>query len=142
MSVTVANPIHPLNGQTLTVRYIVRAGAVRVVHADHPDGGTIVLPESVLVADAGIDPGRHALFSATRLLDLVDRVAVLMASSSRVDVAANVGDRGDPRIPPPDAPDPTAPAATESSRGPALPSSGSARESSPAGRRGRTGEPR
>ncbi len=61
---TVDNPIHPLNGQTLAVRRIVSAGRVRVLHAYHPDGGTIFLPGALQrppPAWAGQRPGRPLL---------------------------------------------------------------------------------
>lgn len=68
------NPIHPLNGHTLAVRHVARIGGLRVVVAEHPDGGTLTLP-----GDAHAPATFHAdvLFEAGRLVVLANKVAAM-----------------------------------------------------------------
>lgn len=78
MTVTVANPIHPLNGQILAVRHVTCLAGVRVVVVEHPAGGTLTLAESVLE----LGPCRPvrpdgALFDVARLVTLAKRIAQL-----------------------------------------------------------------
>jgi hypothetical protein len=86
-TVTVVNPIHPLNGQELTVMYAQRLSGIRVVFARHPNGGTIVLPEGTLDIAPTPRPRRGfsddplPLFEPARLLELVVRVAEIGRTS-------------------------------------------------------------
>lgn len=78
MTVTVVNPIHPLNGHVLLVQRVTCFAGVRVVVVEHPEGGTLTLPESVL----GLTPGRPVmapgcLFDVARLVVALGRVAQL-----------------------------------------------------------------
>ena len=75
MTVTVVNPIHPLNGHVLAVRHVTCLAGVRVVVAEHPHGGTLTLAEAVLdpapcrpIAKPG------AFFDPARLLALAGKV--------------------------------------------------------------------
>jgi len=75
----VANPIHPLHGQVLLVRHITVIQGVRVVLAEHPDGGTLTLPGSML------DPplrrygpaAAGTLFDAGRLVAVASKIDVM-----------------------------------------------------------------
>lgn len=74
-----ANPIHPLDGQNLAVRHVTRLAGVRVVLAEHPDGGTLSLPESVLDQTPRPNPGPGCLLDVSRLVMLAGRVGQLKA---------------------------------------------------------------
>ncbi len=69
------NPIHPLNGRVLAVRHTQRIYGLRMILAEHPDGGTLTLPG---VTPAGPPPGSETRFDARRLVALADMIALLM----------------------------------------------------------------
>ena len=89
-TIRVVNPIHPLFGRELVVRSVRRLAGVRFVVAEHPDGGTIQVPDAGVAPDAASGAGgggvRLALFDPGQLLRVADRIALLL---EKVHVDAN-----------------------------------------------------
>ena len=76
-----ANPIHPLDGQTLPVRRTQVLGGIRVVIADHPEGGVIALPADAVTIEPLVPPSTREfslpLFEPAQLMELAERVSAL-----------------------------------------------------------------
>jgi len=75
--VRLCNPVHPLNGKVLTLRYFIVVGSSKVAAVQHPDGGTLLLPERWLVPFEEAIVSKMscgALFDPARLLTLASRI--------------------------------------------------------------------
>ena len=86
-TIVVDNPIHPLHGQAVVVRAVLRAGGTRAYQVDHPCGGTFVVPESCVgpgLARSGAPP-----FDPARLSSLADRVEALQKQLDMSDTAGH-----------------------------------------------------
>jgi len=87
--VTITNPIHPLFGQSVTVRKIRRLGATLQISVNHPDGGSFALPasETSLTSQESPKPFHgKALLAVDRLLALTAWMAVHACRSTPVSV--------------------------------------------------------
>ena len=71
------SPIHPLNGQVLTVRHVTRLGGVRLILVEHPQGGTLTLPEAMLDLHPTPTAGSACLFDVSKLVALAHLVGQL-----------------------------------------------------------------
>jgi hypothetical protein len=74
MTVAVTNPVHPLHGQVLMVRHITVVHGVRVVLTEHPDGGTLTLPGSMLNPPL---PRAGTLFDVGRLVAIASKICMM-----------------------------------------------------------------
>lgn len=95
-SVTITNPIHPLFGQSLSVRKIRRLGATLQISLNHPDGGSFSLPACETSLERNVCPNPSdgkALLAVHQLLALIDWIAVHASnrSPSSIPVHPNSG---------------------------------------------------
>jgi len=79
------NPIHPLYGQTLSIRNIRRVGDLVEILVDHPDGGVLTLPGWATDISPPRPPRRVGqtlpLFDPAQLVTLLHRLAALAATA-------------------------------------------------------------
>jgi hypothetical protein len=90
----ITNPIHPLFGQSVTVRGIRQLGATIQISVNHPDGGTLSLPASETSFESR-DYLIASLLEVQKLLDLTDWMTIhnLKSSTSSTFVASKTEDK-------------------------------------------------
>lgn len=84
--VLIINPIHPLYGHSVPViRSIVSGGNVKVI-VQHPNGGTMYLPQPDVSSEGDLNklPAMHPspLFTPSKLLSLSKRISVILTDSN------------------------------------------------------------
>jgi hypothetical protein len=94
----ITNPIHPLFGQSVTVRGIRQLGATIQISVNHPDGGTLSLPASETSFESRdylISSPLAPLLEVQKLLDLTDWITIhnLKSSASSIPVASKTEDK-------------------------------------------------